>query len=86
MKSEKICKRQLFSINLYTSYNKNLIGLQFSQNILHLSKLKARSHDIAFSRTFDLLLINSSKYLYIKEMHYIKKLERKSIAQSTALH
>ena len=41
-----------------------LIGLWFSENVFHWSKFKPRSHDIFFSWTFDLLLMNSSRYLF----------------------
>ena len=33
------------------------------ENVFHLSQFKQRSHDIFFSWTFDLPLINSSRYL-----------------------
>ena len=39
----------------------------------HWSKFKARSHDIFFSWTFDLILINS-RYLVLFISHYIKEI------------
>ena len=52
----------------------------FLGNRFYWSKFKALSHDIFFSRTFDLLWINSSKYLYIKRNNVYKyKLQRKPI-------
>ena len=44
------------------SQNQTLIGLYFSENVLPWSKFKARSHNVFFSLTFGLLLINS-RYL-----------------------
>ena len=73
MNSVESRKQQLFSVNLKTSHNQTFIGLRFSGNIFHWSKFKARSHDILFSWTFYVLLINSCKHLYIKEILYINK-------------
>ena len=50
--------------------SQTLIGLYFSESFFHCSKFKARSHDVFFSWTFDLLLINS-RYLVIS--HHTKK-------------
>ena len=63
MNLEKSRKRQ-FSVNLQTNHIQTLIGLQFSENVFHWSKYKPR--DKFFSWTFDILLINSSRYLFFE--------------------
>ena len=85
--SEKSRERQLLSVNLWICHNQTLIGLYLLENVLHWSKFKARSHYIFFSWTFDLLLINSNKYLLLEvyfSLHqrntvYKYKLQRKLI-------
>ena len=70
MNLEKSREQQLFWVNLYPNCNKNFIGLQFSENVFHWSKFKLPSHGIFFSWTFDLLLINSSRYSH-KSQKYL---------------
>ena len=63
MNSEKIRKRQSFSVILQTSHNQTFIGSWFPENVFYRSKFKTRSHDLFFSWTFDLLLISFNWYL-----------------------
>ena len=55
--------------------SQTLIGLQFLENVFHWSKFKARSHEIFFTWTFDLLLINSTKFYCLEFIfHNIKEI------------
>ena len=55
MNSRQICKQAKTKLSL---------AYIFSENVFHWSKFKARSHDLFFSWTFDLLLINSRYLLF----------------------
>ena len=50
-----ICKQAKIKFSLAYSF----------QKIFFIGQFKARSHDIFFSQTFDVLLINSSRHLFV---------------------
>ena len=57
MSLNELWEKSYVTIILGKSVNK------FSENVFHWSEFEAISHDIFFSWTFDLLLINPSRYL-----------------------